>query len=234
MKRLLILCSLVFGCGSPDESSLKIVGGHQASHEPFYGKFEVGGGFRCGSSLIKKRWVITAKHCLPSNENHIKVRLGAWKMQAGNGGKPFELIAVKKVVAHPTYDLALLKLKRPSSFNPVRIYSGNNIPDRYLLKAIGFGSLGKGMGSPSQLQQVTLYNIANAGIWHKKPHLIYVGAGVGKDVCHGDSGGPLIYKGKLVGVAFWTGSQCGQHDSIKRPSAYTKIDMPWLNRVVGN
>ena len=233
MKRLIILCSLVFGCGSSDQSALKIVGGSSASYEPNYGRFEVAGGFRCGSSLIKKRWVITAKHCLPSNQNHIKVRLGAWKMQAGNGGKPFQLIAVKKVVAHPKYDLALLRLERASRFNPIRIHSGN-IPDRAPLKAIGFGSLGKGEGIPSQLQKITLYNIADAGIWHKKDHLIYVGAGVGRDVCHGDSGGPLIYKGKLVGVAFWTGSQCGQHDSIKRPSAYTKIDMSWVNRVVGN
>ena len=232
MKKLIILCSLL-GCGSPDESALKIVGGYQASHEPFYGRFEVAGGFRCGSSLIKKRWVLTAKHCLPSNKDNIKVRLGAWKMQAGNGGKPSELIAVKKVVPHPKYDLALLKLQRASRFKPIKIYSGN-IPDRYPLKAIGFGRLGYGMGRPSTLQQVTLYNIADAGIWHKKDYLIYVGAGIGKDVCHGDSGGPLIYKGMIVGVAFWTGSQCGQHDSIKRPSAYTKIDMPWVKRVVGN
>lgn len=234
MKKIFISLTLLFAsCGSEQESSLDIVGG-SPTYQSWYGRLEVARSFRCGSSLIAKRYAITAKHCIPSEDmrGRIKLKFGSYdSSDKENGGKPFDLVKVQKVFLHPKYDLAILKLERPARFSPVR-FSVGDVPDGAFVRAIGHGAVGWKKPTSDKLLTVKLIHVKDAGIYNRKDHLIYAGRSVGKDICHGDSGGPLIHNGALVGVAFWTGSQCGNYDSYKRPSAFTRPDIRWINSII--
>jgi len=231
MKQLLLIVLLVSACGKSGNSDLKIVGGTQSPQKKWYGRMEVGNRFVCGSTLIHRKWVLTAKHCLPDSAKQIKVRLGAVSFSADNGGKPFDLVPVVDVIPHPSFDLALLGLSRPAKFSPIRFSAGRDVADRQRLRAFGFGQLGHDKPIPQRLQTVIFWNIADGGNRDPARHMIYVGAPGGKDVCFGDSGGPLINtkKRELVGVASWTGTYCGSRgDSVQRPSGFVRPDVAWI------
>lgn len=227
MKRFLVASVvLLLSCGQED-SCISIVGGEIAPHKPWYGRFEVAGGFTCGATLIDRQWVLTAAHCL-KGARQMAIRLGAVDMRDGkNGGHPFELIPVIGVVRHATEDLALLKLQKPSKFAPAPYSFGSEVANGAPVVAFGFGKTARDKPVSTRLLKVGLRHI-KGGNGRNNPRLIYVGAGVGKDICYGDSGGPLIHQGKLVGVAKWTSSECGKFDTSIRVSAFTRPDVQWI------
>lgn len=233
MKKLLLFTlffTLFMSCGVEETSDPSIVGGQRA-YRSFVGTMEVGGGFRCGSTLISKRFALTAKHCLPNPKNYrrIKLRFGAYNVnRADNEGKPFDLVPVKRVIAHPSHDLALLELQRPAKFNPKR-YTSKRPPDGAKVYAFGMGNKAWGVSGGGIMRGVVLQHVVKKKGAKDK---LYVGRGKGYDVCHGDSGGPLMYKGVLVGVATFTASECGNYDSLRRPSGFTRPDMQWIARYV--
>ncbi|KAF6288307.1 kallikrein related peptidase 13 [Rhinolophus ferrumequinum] len=55
----------------------------------------------------------------------------------------------------------------------------------------------------------------------------------GKDSCEGDSGGPLICKGKLYGIVSWGDFPCGQPN---RPGVYTRVSqyVSWIQETIQN
>lgn len=221
MKRLILASALLASCGS-EKSNLDIVNG-QKVYRSFYGRFEVGGGFRCGSTLIGDgRWSLTASHCLPSkHRDKIKVRFGAFDMnKPNNAGKPFDLVKVIKVIEHPREDLALLKLERPAKFNPVG-FANKNYPNGYRLQAFGMGNKALGVGGGGILRGAVLEHVKGPN-----PNIIYTKA-MPRGVCHGDSGGPLIdpKSRKLVGIAKWTGSKCA---SVRGRDGFTRPDIQWI------
>lgn len=227
----IFLSSLFTSCGYDHDSELEIVGGQDAPQRRYYGMFLVNGSFRCGSTLVDKRWVLTAEHCLPKNHrDKITIKLGAVTKTSDNGGKPYEIIPVVSIVEHPQHDLALLELKRNARTSPLR-FSDKDIAEGTKLHAFGFGATEfKGPG-PKRLQGIVLKAIKKR---NGAKHMIYVGKGVGYDVCHGDSGGPLVNpKTKhLVGVASWTASQCGTYDTTQRPSGFVRPDVHWIKEVL--
>lgn len=225
----LFLFLLLAGCGS-QTSDLKIVGGKQ-TYRSWYGRMEVGGQGRCGSTLIdpNRQWVITAQHCLPGvHKDRIKIRLGAYDANSrNNGGRAFELLKVTKIVEHPSQDLALMKLERRSKFRPIG-FANKKFPDGYSLYAFGFGDRGWGLPGDGKLKGVVLRHRLK-----KNPagHMIYTDGSTGQGVCHGDSGGPLIdpKSRKLVGITSWTGSRCA---SVRGIDGFVRPDMNWIKRVI--
>jgi len=119
----------------------RIVGGYTAdSNKPWIAKlWLVKGEFLCGSSIINKRYLLTASHCTckildcdkgkplykPSEE--FKAYLGINKMEtqidvSDMKGNPKYEYGVEDVISHPDYktssDIALIKLDRDIEFVP--------------------------------------------------------------------------------------------------------------------
>jgi secreted trypsin-like serine protease len=226
MLKIIVVLLLLLGCGAEKSSDLDIVGGKPA-WRGWYGRFEVANSWRCGSTLIDRRWSITAKHCLPGvHSDKIKVRLGAYNSDRNNGGKSFDLIKVTKVVEHPKYDMALLKLERPAKFKPIG-YANMKFPEGYKLHSFGFGNIGWGVPGHRMLGVTLKHRILKNSV----RHIINTDGSHYKGVCHGDSGGPLIdpKTQKLVGVTSWTGSRCASERGV---DGFVRPDLKWIKRVI--
>ena len=219
---LLIFLGTVIGLSdyavASDQPSPKIIGGQEAApgafpsiaalliaSQPntFLAQF-------CAGTLIHPLWVMTAGHCVddiqPSQLPQLQVQIGRNDLPQDSGDR----IDVAEIVLHPEYfntngmllnDIALLKLAKPSSNQPISVppFFDNFAPPGTLATAVGWGTTSFPSSSfPDVLQQVDLPIVSN-----ELCNLLHGGsitdamvcAGFpegGKDTCVGDSGGPLL------------------------------------------
>lgn len=209
----------------------------------------------CGATLIDKRWLMTAAHCLEYlTEQSIEVRIGgidrSKPLQSGVAAE------VDRILIHPGYeehapldnDIALLHLTSDVDgeylASSAVLQSPFVIPLFTQVTTMGWGltEANAETASPVLMQaEVDVISDAVCRLVYDDPELPRITenmlcAGVfagGKDSCKGDSGGPLVVQLNQqwyqLGIVSWGAEQCGAADHF---GVYTKVSRytQWLSR----
>nr|XP_026488871.1 trypsin, alkaline C-like [Vanessa tameamea] len=186
--------------------------------------------------------------------DHYLVRLGSTFLRFGG-----HLHTVENWVVHPEYlepvlyhDIAILKLATPAIFSNrvavARIAGPNySIPDNTTVTATGWGQIDYAGPISQILQQVDIKKV-NHDICRDNYAELYdlleeeyptnittdmICAGIldvgGKDACGGDSGGPLLHQGVIIGVTSF-GYECARPNY---PGVFIKVPS-YTNWIVDN
>ncbi|RVE53600.1 hypothetical protein evm_001741 [Chilo suppressalis] len=236
----------------------RIVGGDDAGFGTFPWQAYIRiGSSRCGGSLISRRHVVTAGHCVArAQPRHVRVTLGDYVINSAAEPLPAYTFGVRTIKVHPLFkftpqadrfDVAVLTLDRNVHYMPH--IAPICLPERgaeYLGAygwAAGWGALSPGSRlRPRTLQAVDVPVLDNRVCerWHRAnginvviyPEMLCAGyKGGGKDSCQGDSGGPLMLEraGRwyLIGVVS-AGYSCA---SRGQPGIYHRVahTVDWIS-----
>lgn len=175
-------------------STPRIIDGSVAdfSKVSFAAQHYINGSFNCSASAISSTWVILAKHCVANKSaSSMTFKLGNANLGQGTTYK------VKRVVQYSGADIALAELTTAYS-GAVATLGGTNPAAGTAGDIYGWGRESVNSPAAPKLKtakvQVTGLDTSHwpgPSIAHK---------GVDGQALYGDSGGPLIIGGKLVGV----------------------------------
>ncbi|XP_065072667.1 uncharacterized protein LOC135697026 isoform X2 [Ochlerotatus camptorhynchus] len=252
------------GCGislAKQTAQRRIVGGDDAGFGSFPWQAYIRiGSSRCGGSLISRRHVVTAGHCVArATPRQVHVTLGDYVINSAVEPLPAYTFGVRSINVHPyfkftpqadRFDVAVLTLERTVHFMPH--IAPICLPEKnedFLGKfgwAAGWGALNPGSRlRPKTLQAVDVPVLDNRVCerWHRSnginvviyPEMLCAGyRGGGKDSCQGDSGGPLMHEktGRwfLIGIVS-AGYSCATRG---QPGIYHRVanTVDWISHIV--
>jgi secreted trypsin-like serine protease len=211
MAAVAALSVTLVGCAGEDASSTtddaEVVGGRAATGVPAVGYLATGpnaislDGPVCGATLIGRRLAVTAAHCVEDRQAY-GVGFGS-VTDAFTAEIPFP---ARRVVAHPRYDarpnidnrfhhdVAVVFLKDAPPIAPLEIGAAQTAEARY----IGYGRT-TGGGENVQKGFTGERKRATQDVTRLDAFSIFT-SGIDGGLCWGDSGGPLLQGGRIVGV----------------------------------
>ncbi|XP_061814911.1 ovochymase-1 isoform X1 [Nerophis lumbriciformis] len=207
----------------------------------------------CGGAVIAPLWVISAAHCFKRYN-----KASFWTVLAGKHDldnsleEGQQVVGVSAIVSHhrynahtKEYDVALLKLKSPLTFNrfvrPINVWMAP-LPTLEKCTITGWGATRENGARVTRLQEVNVTVLPSdvCNRYYKsriRASMFCAGKEAGGvDSCQGDSGGPLsCFTGnnyKLAAVVSW-GIGCGR---ARKPGVYTRIKehAHWMSNVIEN
>ncbi len=209
---LCLVCS-VFA----QDRHLTIINGTNAEPHafPFIISLQNEGTHFCGGSLINKNTVITAAHCVRNlDPKTLSVVLGLHRLHE-NKNQNTQTIKVSKFVLHPffsrftwTNDIAILHLEHSAQFNehvqPILLPERDSTPNGEVFVA-GWGSVTEDLVNFPNILQMTTLKVRNFEDCTQTCNpILHEGLFCASDKLSqpggGDSGGPLLQNGKLLGV----------------------------------
>ncbi|OWZ07122.1 Serine protease [Phytophthora megakarya] len=210
----------------------RIYGGSEAdaSKFPFIVSLredDADGSTYCGGTLIASQYVITAAHCVKTDEATIYASIAS---SFGSGSEDGQQVKVIKGYRHPMYnktahlyDVGLLKLEKEVTTDTIDLCAADGSDNKVgtVATARGWGLTENGSES-HVMEEVNVQIISNAECNKEYSDritegMLCAGDGNGKDTCNGDSGGPLIANDVLVGIVSW-GGKCGVKAGV-----YTRV-----------
>lgn len=211
-----------------ETASPQVVGGTQAPSTAWAVQLEFGDGqntYGCSGELISSEWVLTAQHCIDGT-TWMNVYFSNSTYNRGAA------TAVDQVNGSPNGDVALVHLSRPRySSSYARI--ADSYSPRYgdSAKLMGYGLRGNKTPSSGLFQaNVTVVGSSSDAYGGSAIHV----KGVNGASNHGDSGGPLLINGYIVGVCS-TGDTADPGNDIHAGSNYANLtySRDWIYDVAG-
>ncbi|XP_059482693.1 trypsin-1-like [Neocloeon triangulifer] len=236
-------------CGVAN-SRLRIVGGQETrvNQYPWMAMLSYDGRFYCGGTLINKKYILTAAHCVKGfTANRMKIRLLEHNRDSSSETSIVDR-SVAKIIHHNKYnpstfnnDIALLRMDKEV---PIK---GNLLPacmptpgKRFTNEdalVTGWGKTAENRPVSTVLREVTVPIMSNSkcqsyyGTSQITDNMLCAGFKEGgRDSCQGDSGGPLIVKNEshyqIAGVVSW-GEGCARPNN---PGVYARVNryLTWI------
>lgn len=220
------------GAGSPAEP--RIVGGEKTStaEHPWVVALttQSGESAYCGGALVAPDRVVTAAHCISGRAaGSVRVLVGRTDLRSDEGEERW----VARYWVHPGYqsptegdDVAVLRLDRPVSYRTVPLETNKGAYRAGVTATVyGWGYTSEAGPSSPMLRSAQVPLIADsdcAATYREFNPDEMVCAGEpsgGVDACYGDSGGPLIASGQLIGIISW-GSGCARE---RAPGVFVRV-----------
>lgn len=222
---VVFLWTLVCVAWGHNDTSARIAFGSPASSREFpsYVFLHSPTGGTCGGTLVRPNAVLTAAHCGPTAEY---ANIGNIRLSGGSVSSTFTS-EVEYFIPHPDYDpstlendIAIVILSEDvSGVTPVEL-STTSVPRlNSKVIAIGMGYTHTQTQSTSLQKAVMLFRTGDdCDFDPNDPRMLCMraarmGSGKYREVCPGDSGGPVFYRGEQFGITSWKDgrvTQCGQ------------------------
>ncbi|XP_047109611.1 trypsin delta-like [Schistocerca piceifrons] len=192
----------------------RIINGEPAAVGEFPAQLSLqrNGRHSCGASILNENWALTAAHCVDGLDSDIVLEVLAGTITLDDGGTRHN---VESFTIHPQYD-----------------ESDSWVNDIALLRYDGF--------LPNNLQKVDIevwsQDLCASLFWDafESPvypsHICAAGVDERDSSCNGDSGGPLLHEGVVVGLVSWS-YLCA---TPPFPTVYTRVSsyVDWINQQI--
>ncbi|XP_014203612.1 chymotrypsin-2-like [Copidosoma floridanum] len=215
------------------QATPKIVGGKDApiGKYPYQVSLQNRFGHFCGGSIINKRWILTAAHCV-DRKRPMVIAVGSNSRIVFERSKIYQ---PDRVIWHKNWsrsdlanDIALIRVARDIEFTnkvqPVKLPTEGFNKTGSPIVLTGWGWITSIGPKPFALQEIELNVIGQdecsemAGEKINDSQICTLNK-AGEGACFGDSGGPLVADGVQVGIVSFAVEAC----AAGKPDVYTRV-----------